>query len=368
MSTVQWTENGFSRTARWQSDADLPVRVRPIDDRLPADAAIRRARAGTGLLWRGDFPAARALLAAMGRRIPATGSTFPEVRAARACRAALLGKLLVELEPDHSVRLRRAPDVRAACTHAFGTPERRLIPLRTLLGAVSAYAWHRTGLDVPEAGGRIHPAYGVFSPTRREYLSLVAEEPLPRNNSRVAFDLGAGTGVLAAILARRGVPEVVATDLNPRAVRCARDNVQRLGLGGRVSVLEADLWPPGGRAGLVVCNPPWLPGTPASELELGIYDASSAMLHRFLDGLAEHLAPGGEGWLVLSDLAERLGLRTRADLLTRIAAAGLRVAGVRETPPRHPRAADRADPLHAQRSRERVALWRLAIRRSGAVP
>ena len=51
---------------------------------------------------------------------------------------------------------------------------------------------------------------------RGEYLDLVAKAPLP--SRELAFDIGTGTGVLAAILARRGVKRVVATDLDPRAL------------------------------------------------------------------------------------------------------------------------------------------------------
>jgi methylase of polypeptide subunit release factors len=112
----------------------------------------------------------------------------------------------------------------------------------------------------------------------------------------------------------------------------------------------------------VVCNPPWIPGRPTSALEQGIYDPDSDVLTRFLDGLAEHLTPGGEGWLILSDLAEHLGLRTRDDLPARIADAGLTVIGTHETAPRHSRAADSADPLHAARSKERTVLWRVGAR------
>jgi prophage antirepressor-like protein len=84
------------------------------------------------------------------------------------------------------------------------------------------------------------------------------------------------------------------------------------------------------------------------------------MLRGFLGGLAAHLAPGGEGWLILSDLAEHLGLRSREELLGWIAAGGLRVLGRLEALPRHPKAADADDPLHAARSKEVTALWRLA--------
>ncbi|WP_262425446.1 class I SAM-dependent methyltransferase [Brachybacterium sp. Z12] len=174
----------------------------------------------------------------------------------------------------------------------------------------------------------------------------------------MVFDLGTGTGVLAAVLARRGAARVVATDLNPRAVECARDNIQRLGYEDRIEVLEADLYP-SGRADLIVCNPPWLPGAPTSTLELGIYDEGSSMLSGFLAGLASHLRPEGEGWLIISDLAEHLRLRSREELKRLVRDAGLEVLGSVSTSPRHPPAQDPHDLLHAARSQEVTTLWRL---------
>jgi methylase of polypeptide subunit release factors len=55
--------------------------------------------------------------------------------------------------------------------------------------------------------------------------------------------MGVGTGVLSAVLAHRGVQRVVATDQDPRALACARDNLQRLGLQEQVEVVQADLFP-----------------------------------------------------------------------------------------------------------------------------
>jgi hypothetical protein len=111
-----------------------------------------------------------------------------------------------------------------------------------------------------------------------------------------------------------------------------------------------------------VCNPPWLPARPSSPLEYAIYDEDSRMLRGFLAGLAAHLAPGGEGWLVLSDLAEHLGLRQQGDVPSWIDAAGLRVIAREGIRPRHPKAADAADPLHVARAKETTFLWRLAAR------
>ncbi len=314
-AVVNWTEAGESRSARWRSEngAPPPRRVTVADDRLTADAAYRLASEGTALLWRGDFQNARQLLQAMARRIdrkprkPAASPTeaFNFHRQHQSQRARTLGMLLLPLEADFSIPLRRAPNVKEACAEAYGAGEEAsIVSLRELLGVIGAHEWRKSGVDIPALGDRIHPHYGVFSPVRGEYLALVAEAPLP--STALAFDIGTGTGVLAALLARRGVKHVIATDQDPRALACARQNIARLGLAGRVEVVEADLFPPG-RAPLVVCNPPWLPARANSPLEHAIYDPDSRMLKGFLNGLAAHLEPGGEGWLILSDLAEHLG-------------------------------------------------------------
>jgi methylase of polypeptide subunit release factors len=235
-----------------------------------------------------------------------------------------------------------------------------VISLRELLGVIGAHEWRSKGVPIPALGGRIHPWYGVFSPVRGEYVELVSQAPLPPG-AHTAFDIGTGTGVLAALLARRGVAHVVATDMDERALGCARENLERLGVAAQVDVLKADLFPEG-RAPLVLCNPPWLPGKPSSSIEHAVYDPDSRMLKAYLNGLAAHLLDNGEGWLILSDLAEHLGLRTREQLLGWIDAAGLEVVARHDTRPVHGKASDADDPLHAARSREVTSLWRLRAR------
>jgi SAM-dependent methyltransferase len=287
---------------------------------------------------------------------------FQRERQLRAQRARTLGMLLIPVEAGYSIALRRAPDLREACMEAWGPPgsDASVVSLRELQGLVGAHEWRLKGVELPVPGLRVHPHYGVFAPVRSEYVDLVAKAPLPAalGTTPVAFDVGTGTGVLAAVLARRGVPRVIATDLDARALDCARDNVTRLGLSQQVEVVRADLFPEA-RAALAVCNPPWLPARPSSPLEQGIYDPDSRMLRGFLSGLGAHLAAGGEGWLVLSDLAERLELRSRDELLAWIAAAGLAIVDRLDARPRHPRAADASDPLHRARKAEVTSLWRL---------
>ncbi|MFI6868852.1 methyltransferase [Nocardia sp. NPDC050406] len=368
-STVSWIENDSETTAVWHSEngTPAPARIEVADDRMKADTAYRLCCEGTALLWRGDYQNARQLLAALGRRLdrkspPPVGNPaerFRQHRRNRAHRARILGRILVALEDDHSLALRRAPEVRESCREAYGPAHRTmLVALTELLGVIGAHQWRRQGVPIPCLNARIHPHYGVFSPVRGEYIDLVASAALPEN-ARTAFDLGTGTGVLAAVLARRGVTDIVATDASPRALACARATVRDLDLGERIRVVGPALYPEG-RADLVVCNPPWLPARPTSDLEYGVYDPDSAMLRGFLAGLPDHLAPGGEGWLIVSDLAERLELRSSTELAASIEAAGLRVLDRLDTKPHHRRARATDDPLHAARAAEITSLWRLS--------
>lgn len=368
---IGWIEAGKECSARWRAESGSPPpkRVTLADDTMKADVAYRLACEGTALLWRGDFQNARQLLTALARRTerkarkPAASpaEAFHLHRQAQSQRARVLAMLLLPLDGDYGIPLRRAPDARQACTEAYGEPDGQpsVVSLRELQGLIGAHEWRKKGVEIPVLGARIHPWYGVFSPLRGEYVQLVNEAPLP--STELAFDIGTGTGVLAAVLARRGVKRVVATDQDPRALACARENLARLTLSERVEVMQADLFPQG-RAPLIVCNPPWVPARPSSPIEYAIFDPDSRMLRGFLNGLSKHLAPGGEGWLILSDLAEHLGLRSRDELLAWIAAAGLQVAERMDVKPHHPKVADDTDPLHAARAAEVTSLWRLAAK------
>ena len=388
---INWMQDGVAHTAQWRSErgAAAPQRVVMANDTTTADEAYRHACAGTAMLWEGDFFNARQLLQAMARRCDAvpqrkrrktvmatpkpaagTAEAFHQHRQAQAQRARVLGMLLMPLEADYGMALRRAPDMRQACAHAWGMATTDTLPsvasLRELLGLSSAEEWRRVGVEVAALGAaplnRIHPHYGVFSPARGEYVELVARAPLPlaalQTGIAGAFDIGVGSGVLSAVLARRGVPRIVGTDQDPRALACAAANLAQLGVASQVTLLQTDLFPPG-TAPLVVCNPPWLPARASSPIERAVYDEGSRMLKGFLAGLSSHLAPGGEGWLILSDLAEHLGLRTRDELMTWITEAGLTVLGKLDTRPVHGKATQATDALHAARAAEVTSLWRL---------
>lgn len=355
----------------WRAENGFPAPKKLImaDDTLTADHAYQLACEGCGILWQGDFQLARQLLQAMTRRCDRSvqkskkevspEQAFHLHRQAQSQRARILSKLLISLNADYTVSLKRAPNIVEACVEAYDAANvDSIVSLRELLGVIGAHEWRKKGVMIAELGDKIHPHYGVFSPIRGEYLSLVANTILP--DTSLAFDIGTGTGVLAAILAKRGVQKIVATDQDPRALNCARENVQRLGYTNQIDVIQADLFPEG-KAPLIVCNPPWVPARPGSPIEHAIYDPDSRMLRGFLAGLSEHLTDHGEGWLILSDFAEHLGLRSRDQLLAWIDQAGLKVIDRIDVKPVHPKVMDKTDALHQARAAEITSLWKLSV-------
>jgi len=271
-----------------------------------------------------------------------------------------------------------------------------LVPLREVLGMIGAHQWSQTGIWIPDEphqdsdearhsaeaprqnGFFIYPHYGVFAPTRREYLDLFLMPPpfhpsppptpqLDKEDTACSLlDVGTGTGVLAALLLRRygtkRFSRVVLTDSNPHALACARDNLERMEL---MELLKNDadddnvvqlqqthgeeMFPHSGqydqKFDWIVCNPPWIPGPADSWLDQAVYDSTN-FLPTFLSQVETYLRPQGQVWLVLSNFGELLGLRPPLEeLLMRQQShqgnsndSNLIIANVRETKPWHNKA------------------------------
>lgn len=371
---VSWQENNQERQASWHSEAALatPKKIVIANDETKADEAYKLACEGTALLYRGDFQNAKQLLQAMTRRVDRKPikptatmlEAFHQHRARQIQRASITNKLLIELKHG-KCDLKRAPEVKEAVLGALVLDEKRdklpntiILSLRELLGMIGAHEWRKKGVYIEALQANIHAHYGVYSPVRGEYLDLINQAPL--NNPSIAFDIGTGTGVIAAILVNRGIKQVIATDNSERAIQCATANVQQLGMAQYIKLQQADLFPEG-KADLIVCNPPWIPAKANAPIEHAIYDPNSAMLRAFLSGVKTHLNPNGEAWLVMSDLAENLGLRAPDALLQWIAEAGLNIVEQLTIAPKHAKSSDHSDPLYPARAKEITSLYRLKV-------
>ena len=114
-----------------------------------------------------------------------------------------------------------------------------------------------------------------------------------------ALDLGTGSGIGAMVAARYGA-RVIATDINPEAVRCAKINALAHHLEDRIETRLGDLFEPvrGERFDLILFNPPYFRGRPR-DLPDHAWRSPDAF-DRFVRELPAHLTPGGRALVVLS--------------------------------------------------------------------
>ncbi|WP_237558578.1 putative protein N(5)-glutamine methyltransferase [Cellulomonas carbonis] len=114
------------------------------------------------------------------------------------------------------------------------------------------------------AGVRVVVAPGVFVPRRRTTLMVEEATRLARAATAprpVVVDLCCGTGAVGLVVAlRTGDVELHAVDVDPAAVRCAQDNLARVGGRARTGDLTAGLpHELRGRVDVVVANVPYVP-------------------------------------------------------------------------------------------------------------
>jgi release factor glutamine methyltransferase len=129
------------------------------------------------------------------------------------------------------------------------------------------------------------------------------------------LDMGTGSGI-CALFAARIARRVVAVDINPAAISCARVNALLNGLDTRVEAREGDLFGPvaGERFDVVLFNPPFLLGVPEDDRDAAW--RSHDIAERFAAGLAAHLKIGGVALLLLSTFGPACA-RIESDLSSR---------------------------------------------------
>ncbi len=138
------------------------------------------------------------------------------------------------------------------------------------------------------------------------------------------LEVGCGSGLVSLELAGQ-VERLVALDINPHAVRVAREK--------GVEVVRSDLFGGiKGRFDLILFNPPYLPTQKSERSDQWINyaldggESGRETIGRFLAHLADHLRPGGRALLLISSLtgpAEVEGMAEAAGLASeRVASKG----------------------------------------------
>jgi len=107
------------------------------------------------------------------------------------------------------------------------------------------------------------------------------------------LDMGTGSGVNAILAATKGA-QVLAVDINPRAVEAARANAEKNGVAHRVEVRASDVFSEvEGRFDVIVFDPPFRWSRPRSLLEAAMTDEGYRAITNFFRNARQHLADGG---------------------------------------------------------------------------
>ena len=147
----------------------------------------------------------------------------------------------------------------------------------------------------------------VYEPSEDSFL--FAENLTVRHNDHV-LDLGAGCGMLGIVAAVKA-QEVVAVDINPYAVRCAKANAELNEVDDRMMFLQGDLFTPlctEARFGVILFNAPYLPanlwkGTSWVERSWAGGKNGREIIDRFISASKSHLLPRGRVMLLQSTLS-----------------------------------------------------------------
>jgi len=147
----------------------------------------------------------------------------------------------------------------------------------------------------------------VYEPAEDTFL---AADNLFVNGDDKVLDIGTGCGILA-VLAARKAKKVVAIDVNPYAIRCARKNAEINKLADKIDIRKGDLFQPICKAekfNLIIFNAPYLPSTPIeSRSWLGKSWAGGPtgrqLIDRFIAEASHYLERNGRVLLVQSSLA-----------------------------------------------------------------
>jgi release factor glutamine methyltransferase len=110
---------------------------------------------------------------------------------------------------------------------------------------------------------------GVYAPQEDSWLLIETMQRTTPVEGRRVLDLCTGSGVLAVAAAQLGAADVTALDICPRAVQCSRNNASAAGvtIDARQGTLSDALVEP--RFDVVLCNPPYVPVTPAIAAPVG---------------------------------------------------------------------------------------------------
>lgn len=148
----------------------------------------------------------------------------------------------------------------------------------------------------------------VYEPAEDSFLFV---DNLEVNENDTVIDIGTGCGILAIVAAEKS-SEIIAVDINPHAVRCAKENASLNHVDDKMHCIRGDLFTTigsGTKFDLILFNTPYLPSENASKgswLERAWSGGPSGrqVIDCFIQEAPNHLKPSGKILMLQSTLSD----------------------------------------------------------------
>ncbi len=209
---------------------------------------------------------------------------------------------------DGRVNLRGAPD-NPWLTDFYPHKSCFFISFPDLLGMNGSWQWFSKGIQFPGLSQKLHPFYGTYFPTRFEHLELF-DKWLNENKNQFnnAIDIGTGCGVLVFYMLKHKITNISATDINPNAIHSISEDLKKHKCSENVKVKKGSLFADfNNNYDLVVFNPPWIPGSPKTIIDKGIY-YEEGIWNAFFCEAANKMVKGSKMILLFSNIAMIRGI------------------------------------------------------------
>lgn len=154
---------------------------------------------------------------------------------------------------------------------------------------------------------KLEVAEEVYKPAEDTFLLA---DNLEVNEGEQVLELGTGCGLLSILAAEKGA-SVIATDSNPQALKCAKNNAENIEVQENIDLKLGDLFEPidNKKFDLIIFNPPYLPVSPSEALNTNLGRAWNGgpngrnVIDKFLKEVKNYLKPGGRIFLIQSSLS-----------------------------------------------------------------
>lgn len=140
----------------------------------------------------------------------------------------------------------------------------------------------------------------VFYPGKDTILLI---NTIKTKSTDTILEAFAGTGAIAIFLAPNAT-KVIATDINPEAIKNIEQNIHKYYLDNKIEVLQTDIFPTEGKFDIIVANPPYTNNNTIDIIEKSCWDKNHETVIKFFKQAKNYLLSGGKIYCSWANFAD----------------------------------------------------------------